>query len=72
MKDFIKRILLWEQESIRIERCSKTKPEMSQGRDEWTKPLNTEIAVERRREGGGEAGGGRGFLKLNKLPPIFC
>lgn len=32
MKDFIKRILQWEQESIRIERCSKTKPEMSQGR----------------------------------------
>lgn len=71
MKGFIKRILQWEQESIIIERCSKSKPEMSQGRDEWTKLLNAEIAVERRREGGGEAGGGRGFLKLNKLHQIF-
>lgn len=44
---------------------------MSQGRDEWTNPLNAEIAVECRREGGGEADGRKGFLKLNKLPQIF-
>lgn len=44
---------------------------MSQGRDEWTKLLSAKIAVEHRREGSGEAGGGRGFLKLNKLHHIF-